>query len=375
MHAQALRSASPVLVRLATNGGVDPLVVAALADAMKRWCSRGSTYESIPVFSVHVRLLVKMAQALLRGLGWPALQQHMLVPTVLDVILEMPLDSMTSLVKSLMTEFVEICDPNRRKTTADFEFDPSLPTMLNEGARGVVTQQSDDSVDTDSEDATSGSDDDVDTVTKANHATFSQQLPYSDFVVSNSRLNPQDRLLLWWLSAQAHMDSRAFFSEREERPDLRDILQVSGMKSNVAVIEADSLMLRILSSYDLDFDTADGGQMLHFVFLLEKCLLEFFSRGCLIQVISHDRMHAAMHSQLPPILFLTGCCRVGRLSFSMCMRHSGADTGGTFWHAKSCFSISNGCTVKAPFPFRHFNFRRGTRLLIIRLKAISGFLI
>ena len=70
-------------------------------------------------------------------------------------------------------------------------------------------------------------------------------------------------------------------------------LKETGIKHEVAVLEADSLLLRLLSEYGVDFDTASGGQMLHFVFVLEKLLHDFVSRGCIIQVVFFD-VHTAL---------------------------------------------------------------------------------
>ena len=77
-------------------------------------------------------------------------------------------------------------------------------------------------------------------------------------------------------------DCQTFFGIDTVRPESCDVIQAAWLQTNVAVIEADSLLLKILSSSGLDFGTAGGGQMIHFIYIL--AFPELTSRGCLFQV-------------------------------------------------------------------------------------------
>ena len=68
-HGHALRAVCPLVVRVASVDDLDQRAVTGLAAAMREWWVIGSTFQGVPVFTLHLRLLIKIMQSLLRGPG------------------------------------------------------------------------------------------------------------------------------------------------------------------------------------------------------------------------------------------------------------------------------------------------------------------
>ena len=180
--------------------------------------------------------------------------------------MQIPSEAITGmrLVRSLLEDFVGICHAGAYAQAVD----PLLPDDLGEGMPVSASREQDEQVCSDSEAEDDDLTDSTSGVDVAAQSTFSTLLPNKDLVVEQTALKPEDAVLLWYLSSLAEADCQRFFKVPSERPQLKELLKDSGIKQEVAVLEADSLLLRLLSEYGVDFDTASGGQMLHFVYVL-----------------------------------------------------------------------------------------------------------
>lgn len=289
-HGHALRAACPIVVRLASIDGLDQRVADGLASAMQLWSTDGEMWNGVPLFTVHLRIMIKAAQSLLRGPGRSAFRRRFMVASVTESLKQIPSEAITGmrLVRSLLEDFVGICHAGAYAQVVA----PQLPEDLAEGMQVAKAQDQDEEACSDSEEEEQDEADNEPTA-EDDQRTFSMQLPEKDLVVEQTALKPEDAVLLWYLSSLAEADCQRFFKRSTERPQMKDLIAEGGIKSEVAVLEADSLLLRLLSEYGVDFDTAGGGQMLHFVYVLEKLLQDFVSRGCLIQVVFFD-VHTAL---------------------------------------------------------------------------------
>eukprot|EP01048_Picozoa_sp_COSAG05_P001820 COSAG05_NODE_65_length_22456_cov_17.448540_7_plen_1914_part_00 len=297
-HGRALRAACPLVVRVASVDDLDQRVVTGLAAAMREWWVIGATdviaatFEGAPVFTLHLRLLIKIMQSLLRGPGrQTALRRHVLVPSVLDILMQMPVAVITGmrLVRSLLEDLVGICHAGVYTQAIDQQLPADLTDGLHTQAQVEQEQAPSDS---ESESESDGEEEEIKRFAQS-QGSYTDLLPKRDLVVEQAALKPEDRLLLWYLSSLAEADCQHFFKRSSERAQLRDLVKEAGITIEVAVLEADSLLLRLLSEYGVDFDASTSGQMLHFIHVLEKLLQDFVTRGCQVQVVFFE-VHKAL---------------------------------------------------------------------------------